>query len=79
MNGAHIGAEVGLFKADDRSGARWLFLVSERGWAVTCNGRRILAGGLHARSLDAGLRKFQALARDLHGQYRTDALMPLAS
>ena len=81
MNGALLARDVGLFKADDRSGAHWLFRVSERGWTVTRNGVRMFTGQVDAGSLDAGLREFQSLARGLARKYplKNRALLPLAS
>jgi carbon storage regulator CsrA len=48
-----------LFKATGPDGTAWLFVIlPDNGWAITCNGKRVVDGGVERSSINSGVRKF---------------------
>jgi hypothetical protein len=55
-------AEQALFRSVSDDGIEWLFVVlSDDGWAITCNGKRVAVGSSDRTSVGLGVQRFLSL------------------
>ena len=52
-------AEQALFRSISNDGIEWLFVVlSDDGWAIICNGKRVAVGTSDRTSVGLGVQRF---------------------